>query len=135
MAQYKRFAGLTALFFAMAHLLGAPSAEAVTAPASVCETGYRGQAEYDRLCLTTGTVGDAGALWYSVPKGKKGSERDDMSTRRSVCKFAPRYGGIKNTVTELVTDMTYDNYRNHKQVNRWVVSMATVDCRNMGYRV
>lgn len=132
---YRRFTGVTAVLFAVFALLGAPSSEAAERPASICETGFRGQPAYDRECLTRGTVGDAGALWYSTPKGKKGSERDDMSTRRSVCKYAHRHGGIKRTATELVTDLTYDSYRNHKQVNGWVVSMARVDCAAMGYRV
>jgi hypothetical protein len=140
MHMYKRFTGITAVFFAVAYLLGVPSADAApadtTRPAYNCEEeGYRGQPEYDRNCLTTGVVGDAGALWYSVPEGRKGRESDDMVNRRSICKYAHRHGGIKRAATELVTDMTYDSYVNHRHVNAWVVSMARVDCTRMGYNV
>lgn len=122
------FAMITALTFG----LHAQTAEA--GGRSVCETGFRGQPAYDRECLTIGVVGDAGALWYGTPKGSKGAERDDATNRRSICKYAGRHGGIKRAATELVTDMSYDAYRNHKAVNSWVVSMALVDCRAMGYK-
>lgn len=130
------WAGITAGMWA----LFAPNADAVTprhatVNPSICETGYRGDPAYDRACLTTGVVGDAGALWYSTPKGVKGKEVDDAMNRRSICKYAYRHGGIKRAATELVTDLTYDAYTNHKQVNAWVVSNARVDCKTMGYRV
>lgn len=110
-------------------------APTATATDSTCKTGYRGQPAYDKACLTDGVEGDAGLLWYSTPEGRKGSEGDDWMDRRSICKFAHRHGGIKRAAVELVTDLTYDAYRNHKQVDRWVISMAVVDCRHMGYKV
>lgn len=124
------FAGITAAMVA----LFAPTATATSAR-SICETGFRGQPAYDRECLSTGVVGEAGALWYGFPKGVKGKERDDSATRRGVCKYAHRHGGIKRAAVELVTDLTYDSYRNHKQVDRWVISMAVIDCHVMGYKV
>lgn len=102
---------------------------------SVCDTGQRGQKAYDRLCLHTGTVGDAAWLWYSTPEGHKGHVHDDYMTRRSICTYAPRHGGVKAAAVELVTDMTYDSYRNNKAVNAWVASVAVTNCREMGYRV
>lgn len=133
------FAGITAVMV----LLTAPTADATTPHhtwratinPNICETGFRDDPAYDRACLTRGVVGDAGALWYGIPKGRKGRESDDFADRRSICKLANQYGGIKRTVTELITDMTYDAYTNHGQVDRWTVSMARVDCTAMGYQV
>lgn len=132
--QKRTYTGITAIVFGVFALLTATSSANANQP-SICETGYRGDPAYDRACLTTGVVGDAGALWYSTPKGTKGKEVDDAMNRRSICKYAYRHGGIKRAATELVTDLTYDAYTNHKQVNAWVVSNARVDCKTMGYRV
>lgn len=114
-------------------MLFTPTADA--AAPSICGDGYRGDPAYDKACLRKGVVGDAGALWYGIPKGATGHESSDFADRRSICAYAPRYGGITRMMTELVTDLTYDTYINHKQVNAWVVSMARVDCKAMGYRV
>jgi hypothetical protein len=117
-------------------LLFAPTAQgAPTHTASVCDTGYRGQKAYDKACLTHGTVGDAAHLWYVTPAGRKGSEHDDAMNRRSVCKFAYLHGGLAADVRDLMTDVTYDSYRNDRQVRSWIVDIAKVDCRSMGYRV
>lgn len=139
--QKRAYTGITALFFGVIGLLMASSSaeagethRAIVNP-SICDTGFRGDPAYDRACLTKGVVGDAGALWYSTPKGIKGEEVDDAMNRRSICKYAYRHGGIKRAATELVTDLTYDAYVNHKQVDAWVVSNARVDCKAMGYRV
>lgn len=146
---YKRtYSGITALFFAMAALLMAPgSADAGdsvwsspatglnTVPTSVCETRFRGQPEYDRTCLRRGVVGDAGAIWYGIPKGRKSDVHDDARNRHSICAYAGRHGGIDRAATEAVTDMTYDAFHNNRSVDRWVTSMARVDCAAMGYRL
>lgn len=81
----------------------------------------------------TGTFADAARLWYSTPVGKRGHVRDDFTTRRSICKFADRHGGVRAQAVELVTDMTYDNYRNARQVNAWVATIAQGDCLRLGY--
>jgi hypothetical protein len=101
----------------------------------VCRKGQRDHGDYNRLCLHTGTPKTARGLWFSTPEGTKGRERDDDMTRRSICKFASRHGGITAAAVDLVTDMTYDNYRNNRQVNRWVAQDARLDCTQMGYRV
>lgn len=139
------FAAITAIaVIAWVILLTAPIADAdatpprtqrVTINPSICDTGFRGDPAYDRACLRKGVVGDAGALWYGIPRGRKGHESDDFADRRSICAYAPRYGGIKTMVTELITDMTYDSFTNNAAVDRWAVSMARVDCTAMGYRV
>lgn len=152
--QKRAYTGITAIVFGVFALLTATSSANADQPSvfgvfallaasssadagepSVCGESYRGDPAYDRACLVKGVVGDAGALWYSTPKGIKGKEVDDAMNRRSICKYAYRHGGIKRAATELVTDLTYDAYTNHKQVNAWVVSNARVDCKTMGYRV
>lgn len=125
------FAGITAGMVA----LWAPTAEATVASTPpVCQTGTRNHGDYNRLCLHTGTPKTARELWFSTPEGH-GKVRDDYTTRRSICKFASRHGGIEAAAIDLVTDMTYDNYRNNAQINRWVAQDARLDCTQMGYRV
>lgn len=115
------FAGITAGFLA----LFAINAEASTptAPASVCETGYRGQREYDTLCLATGTYGDAGVVWYQGNSDKY---------RRSLCRSVGRYHGMRNLVHEVYGDVIYDNFRNDKAVEVWTARMGTANCRALG---
>lgn len=150
---FKRYSVITAALAGVFMLVGS-SAGAATLPTtpppvgnrpapyyphsvakSVCDTGYRGQKTYDALCLRTGTPADARKLWFDTAEGVKGRERDDMVTRRSICKFAPRHGGIMKWAAEFVYDMTYDTYRNNGQVNTWVGQDARLDCQQMGYRV
>lgn len=125
-------AGMVAWFMATTPAVSLPQPTPVSA-ASVCETGQRGQADYDRLCLHTGTLVKASALWFSTPEGKRGHEKDDMATRRGICKYAYRHGGVRNEAAELVNDMAYDNYRNYKQVNAWTGDVAQGDCLRLGY--
>lgn len=121
-------AGLVALFTATT-----PAASGATGHTkSVCQTGTRGQAAYDRLCLHTGTRADAAKLWYSTPEGKKGKETDDFQTRRSICRYSGAIG-VRAQAIDLVTDMTYDNFRNDHKVNAWVADLAQGDCLRMGY--
>lgn len=132
---FKRIAAAFAGIAVGMTVLFAPTASA-SAPKSVCDTGHRGQPAYDRACLRTGTAGDAALLWFvSMPEGRKGKERDGVMTRRSICKYAPRHGGLKAWATDAVFDVTYDSYRNNKAVNGWVVDIARADCKRMGYRV
>lgn len=139
---FKRYAAITGAMLAAFALVG-PAADAATAPvphrstgpAQVCTTGLRGQPAYDRACLTEGTPGDARSLWFDTAEGAPGAERDDMVTRRNICKFAPDHGGIMKWAAEFVGDMTHDTYRNDGQVNRWVGQDAALDCAQMGYPV
>lgn len=124
-------AGVVAWFFATTPEVMLPSAASTTAH-SVCDTGHRGQPDYDAQCLRTGTPA-AAAWWFSTPEGKRGHERDDMTTRRGICKFAYRHGGVRREAAELVNDMSYDTYRNYKQVNGWVADAAQGDCLRLGY--
>lgn len=118
---FKRFAfagittGMVALFTATtpAHSVPAPAA----AHKSVCDTGYRGQKEYDSKCLRTGTIGDAAKVWASV------------NDRLTVCKT----GNVRREAVELVTDVTYDRFRNNKKVNGWVADQAQGECLRLGY--
>lgn len=123
-------AGMVALFFATTPAASFPSAQHGK---SVCETGYRGQKLYDALCLRHGTPGDAAKLWFDTPEGKPGHLRDDFTTRRAICAYADRHGGVRAQGKELVNDMAYDTYTNYKQVIRWVQDTAQGDCLRMGY--
>jgi len=102
---------------------------------SVCETGGRGDADYRRLCMTPGTIPDAAELWFSVPRGVKGKEVRDGYSRRSVCKFAREFGGIRAAAADLFYDVTYDNYTRDAYVRGWIGTFAAHDCKAMGYRV
>lgn len=121
-------AGMIALF--------TPTADAAPADrVSVCATGHRGQPAYDRRCLRMGTPDDASMQWFSVELGKPHPVRDDFTTRRSICKYANRHGGIMAQTRELIGDMTYDAFRNNEQVNRWAGQYAKLNCTQLGYRV
>jgi hypothetical protein len=129
-------AGMVALFTAVspgAEAAPRPTTVTVTAGKSVCDTGYRGQPEYDAKCLRHGTRGDAAKLWFDTPEGKRGHLRDDFTTRRSICKYAPRHGGVRAQAKELVNDMAYDTFRNWHQMIRWAGDAAQGDCLRMGY--
>jgi hypothetical protein len=134
----RAFAGITAGFLAL-FAFTTPGAQAATptprSTPTICTTGYRDHGDYNRLCLTTGTPHTAAHLWNSVPEGKPGHLHDDMTTQRNLCAHAARHGGIMAEARELVGDMTYDNYRNNEQVNRWVGQDATLTCAQLGYRI
>lgn len=126
-------AGLIALF--------APAGVADAAPAvksagtSVCDTGYRGNPEYDRMCLRTGTFRDGALMWLSMPAGHRGHETRNMEDRRSVCKFAGQYGGIRPAVREIFNDVAYDRYTNYRTVLTYAGAVASLDCKSMGYKI
>lgn len=131
------------LLSAILALLTAPSGVADAAPAagtraaavrSICETGYRGNPEYDRKCLVTGTFKSGATLWLSVPEGRKGHVGREDYTRRSICAYPGEFG-TRDAVTEALTDVAYDHYRNYRTVLRHAADTAVLDCRSMGYRI
>lgn len=124
------FAVLTA---GMIGVWGASAQAAAPHHADPCKVGFRGQPAYDAKCLRTGKIGDAAGLWYSTPEGKEGKERDDYTTRRNICKYAYRSGGVRAAAADLVNDMAYDTYRNYRQINAWVGTLAQGDCLRLGY--
>jgi hypothetical protein len=114
----------------------APVAARAAQPAkNVCETAGRESAAYRRACMTPGTVLDAARLWYSVPVGVKGRESQGLADRRSVCRYAGEFGGIRPAVRERFFDMAYDSFLRHEAVLRSAGEFARHDCRAMGYRV
>ncbi|MER6605741.1 hypothetical protein ABT282_07450 [Streptomyces sp. NPDC000927] len=130
----KIFAGLaitTALILGVGGNAGATPVKVK----SVCDTGHRGQPAYDAKCLKTGTFKSGALLWLSIPQGKKGSENPDNFDRRSLCKFAGRFGGIRVVAREAVADTAYDTYRNDGAVVKWATSVAALDCASMGYKI
>ncbi len=112
------FAGITAGLVALFSTL-TPGAQA--APDSA------------RSSLPVGNYGDAASFWASFPVGKPGHLKDDDSTRRAVCNFASRHGGVRAEAVELSTDVMYDNFRNYKQLTGWVADLAQGDCLRLGY--
>lgn len=107
-------------------MLLAPSADASTTARSVCDTGFRGQPAYDRLCLATGKQSDAGVAWYV---GYSDSQR------KADCRSAKRLGGMRNVVKETRGDVLYDSFRNHKDMIRWTADMGAANCKAWGYKV
>lgn len=103
-----------------------------TVTPSICQTGHRGDAAYDRACLRTGTVGDAAKLWFSTPEGKPGHETPDFQTRRSICAY-PGKAGVRGRAKDLANDMAFDTYRNYGQVLNRVADMAQGECLKWGY--
>lgn len=121
------FAGILAGIVALFAFSGtAEAAPALKRPAvqSVCETGFRGQPEYDRKCLKTGTFKSGAMLWL-----------DNAATdRKAACKSAVK-AGIRMAVRELVFDVAYDTYRNHNTVITYATAVATAECKALGYKI
>lgn len=88
-------------------------AEAKPKPSSVCETGSRGDKEYDRRCLRVGRPVDGFRLWRSLWVSLSPAER------REVCTIPVR---------EVLFDMAFDQYRNHNAVIRWAQPVAKAYC-------
>lgn len=110
-------AGLVLLFTATSTADATP---ATTTPhsKSVCTTGFRGQPAYDRLCLTTGDLGDAAYEWYAPY---------NRSERRAQCRMAVRLG-YRAMVTETRGDVLSDTYRNDHAMVRMVAVVARAEC-------
>jgi hypothetical protein len=130
----KAFAGVLSGMILLFGITGSADAAPVKAK-SVCETGHRGQKAYDATCLKTGTFKNGAALWLSIPEGKKGREVPDNFDRRSLCKFAGRFGGTRAVARDASYDVAYDAYRNHTAVLNWSASVAVLDCTSMGYKI
>lgn len=127
-------AGFLALFAFNSPADAAPVGTAVKAARSICETGYRGQPEYDRKCLKTGTFKTAANLWLGIPAGNAAHVGREDFTRRSICKF-PGADGTRAAVREALTDVTYDSVRNYRQSLTWSAQVAVLDCASMGYKI
>lgn len=98
---------------------------------SVCETGSRGQAAYNRLCLRTGTVRDGVNLWYRDFDGRLISKAD----RRDFCRYATETGNTYAGIYDGLYDVAYDSFRNHRSVLRVTALVGVMDCRTLGVRV
>lgn len=128
-------AGLLALFAPAGAAEAAPTdGSRAAAVESICDTGYRGQREYDAKCLVTGTFKSGAMLWLSIPKGKAGHVGRGDFTRRSICQY-PGKSGLHAAVREALFDVAYDRYRNHTSVLRWAGDVAALDCKVMGYKI
>lgn len=130
------FAGIIAGMIVLFGASGGASAAPVTkSTPSVCKTGHRGMPAYDRACLRSGTFRDGAALWLNLPAGSKGHESREAFNRRSLCKYAHEFGGIRNVAREANNDVAYDRFSNYHTVLNWSASVAVLDCTSMGYRV
>lgn len=95
--------------------------------------GAQAAPETGRSALPVGTYADAARFWSSFPVGKRGHVKDDDSTRRGICHFAPRHGGVRAEAVELSTDVMYDSFRNARQMEGWVADLVQGDCLRLGY--
>lgn len=121
-------------------LLLAPSGVADAAPAggtraaavrSICETGFRGQPEYDRKCLKTGTVLDGVNLWFRDGDNKLIKAAD----RRAFCRDANQAKTTRAGIIDGLFDVAYDNYRNHKFVLSVAATVGVMDCQALGVKI
>lgn len=129
---------ITVLVLVLAVLTGAgTTAPADAAPRKltaaevkrVCETRGRGDADYRRYCMRVGTAADGVAMWFGIPLGKVAREGD--YNRRSLCRYAGQYGGVRAMAREAVFDMAYDRFHNHERVIRVTQRVAVWDCARL----
>lgn len=112
-------AGLITLLFAAGPALPAPMATPTAdAAPGICATGFRGQPDYDRLCLVTGTPADAAVEWYTTYPA---------SERKTHCHTARRTG-MATVIIETRGDMISDRYRNHRTMLRLTARMGAREC-------
>lgn len=97
-----------------------PSAQAAPehVVASVCETGFRGQPAYDRMCLVTGHYDDARRKWRN---GYTKAERTAQ------CRTALRVG-MPAVVRETRGDVISDTYRNDRAMIRLTTMAGAREC-------
>lgn len=111
------FAGIIAGLITLAtpgQALPAPAPE--TQP-TVCATGFRGQPDYDRLCLVTGTRATARELWYGQPAPRRALQcRDALGT------------GMRSVVHNALGDVISDTYRNDRQTESRVAAVGIAEC-------
>lgn len=131
---------ITVVVMVLAMLAGAGAvASAATRPTGaevkrICETRGRGDADYRRYCMRYGTVLDGARMWLSIPLGVKGRESREAYDRRSLCKFAGEFGGVRAVAREAVFDMAYDRFLNHESVIRGTQRVAVWDCARLNRR-
>lgn len=112
--------GGLALLFAPTTAADATTAHRAAPEHPACATGFRGQPAYDRHCLRRGTVHDARREWKSAPR----------SERRAHCDMAVAIG-FTTMVIETRGDVIGDTYRNNRQVIRWTVGAARLECSKL----
>lgn len=129
------FAGALIGMIALFAPAGSADASTVKGSASICETGGRQSARYQRECMTLGSASDGTRMWKTMPVGTKGRERDGDFNQRSVCKFGKNHGGIRSEAREIFYDMAYDRFFRHALVLNQVSAEAVKSCRAMGYNI
>lgn len=112
-------AGLLAILCTAGPAQPAPMATTTASAApGICATGFRGQPDYDRLCLITGTAADAGIEWFTTYP---------TADRKAQCRTARRTS-MASVVTETRGDMITDRYRNDATMLRLVTRMGAREC-------
>ena len=84
---------------------------------AVCETGFRGQPDYDRLCLVPGTRAIARDIWYGQP-----------APRRTYLCYVALVKGMRTVVADQLGDMISDTYRNDRIMANNVTGAGIKDC-------
>lgn len=126
------------LLAAIVALLMAPSGMADAAPArtsgkvSICETGYRGNPEYDRKCLKRGTVLDGVNLWFRDIDSHK---LIPAAERRAFCKDATATGHTRAGIIDGLNDVAYDRYTNYRFVLSVAGTVGVMDCQALGVKI
>jgi len=125
-------AGIIALLMAPSGVADAATDVKRPAVRSICETGQRGNPEYDRKCLKTGTVLDGVNLWFRyIDTGKL----VPVSERRALCKDATSTGHTRAGIIDGLFDVAYDSYRNHKFVLSVAATVGVMDCQALGVKI
>lgn len=117
---WRAFAGITA---GLVLLMTALSPSAQSAPAShrelsVCDTGFRGQPDYDRMCLIIGDYYDAKNEWRGG---------FSLGERKAQCRTALRTG-MPAMVRETRGDVLYDTYSNNETMVRLTAWAGAAEC-------
>lgn len=110
---------------AIALLLTPATAQATPTPTTpehpICATGYRGNPDYDRHCLSTGNQNDARHEWRT---GYTPTER------RKQCRTA-LHTGMVFLVNETRGDVLYDTYRNDRAMVRLTAWAGAEECYSL----
>ena len=134
----KAFAGILAGIIALFAFNG--SADAVPtvgkrpAVQSICETGYRGMPEYDRKCLTRGTMADGRRMWFTGGGTSKGDRAMSVKARKAQCRDARDTGNMRAGIRDMFTDVAYDHFRNYRTVLTWTAAFGMTDCKRLGIK-
>lgn len=111
------FTGIIAGLIALATPGQALPAPAPEPHPAVCDTGFRGQPDYDRRCLITGDRATGRDIWTDHP----------LAARMHQCRAALT-AGLRTVIIESRGDVIRDTYRNDRQMIRWATAAGVAEC-------